>query len=517
MRRRQMIGTSMAAAGLAVAAPAARALRGTALHALVQPEPPGLMLGLYLNTPTQLIAGNVYESLLRFDEQLTPLPSLARAWTVSADQRRYTFHLQPGVSWHDGKPFTSADAVFSVDVFLRHTHARLRANLAVVESIRALDPLTVEFRLVRPFSAFLNLFEVGTMPMVPRHLYEGTDFRTNPANAAPVGTGPYRFARWERGAYIQLTRNERYYRRDEPHIDNVYFHVIPDAAARAVAFETGRIDVVPGGAVEYFDVARLGRLPGARITTHGWEFFSPLSWLWVNHRRPPLDRVALRRALACAIDREAIARIAWQGFAKPASGPFNSHVRYFSRDVAQYPYDPARARALVSASGYRGETLRLLPLPYGEVWSRTAEMVRQNLLQAGVKVVMTPTDVAGWSARLGQWDYDLAFTYVHQFGDPAIGIAHHYTSDNIAQGSPFNNVEGYRNPKVDALFAAGARETDDGKRAAIYAEVQKVLADEVPNIWLHELTFPTLYRSRVNNVVNSGIGLNDSLGRAWLA
>ena len=143
-------------------------------------------------------------------------------------------------------------------------------------------------------------------------------------------------------------------------------------------------------------------------------------------------------------------------------------------------------------------------------------MVRQNLQQAGIKIEMTPTDVAGWGERLNKWDYDLAFTYVYQYGDPALGVARNYTSDNIAQGSPFNNVEGYRNAKVDELFHAGAREMDPAGRGAIYQQVQKILLDEMPVVWMHELNFPTLYRSRVNNLISSGIGLNDSwAGHGW--
>lgn len=521
MNRRQLIKMGVATTGLSLAGVPFHVLaagkKGGVINALVQPEPSGLMIGITQNGPTQLISGNIYEGLLRYDEKLEPQPALATSWTVNPAGTVYTFKLKPKVTWHDGKPFTAADVVFSADVFLRKTHARLRANLAAVESIRAVDPLTVEFKLKYPFSPFLGIFEVGTMPMVPKHIYEGTDFLTNPANAKPIGTGPLKFKEWVRGSYIQLVRNDAYHQPDVPLVDSVYFHVIPDASARAAAFESGKVDLVPGGAVEYFDVARLSKLPGVQVTTKGWEFFAPHSWLWVNNRKAPMDNIKFRQALAFAIDRDAIAKVAWQGYAKSATGPFNSHIKYASTDVAKYPRDLARAKQLLGESGYKGETLRLLPLPYGETWTRSAEIVRQNLQQAGVKIEMTPTDVAGWGERLNKWDYDLAFTYVYQYGDPALGVARNYTSDNIAQGSPFNNVEGYRNAKVDELFQAGAREIDPVKRAAIYHEVQKILVDEMPVVWLHELNFPTLYRSRINNPISSGIGLNDGIGRAWLA
>jgi peptide/nickel transport system substrate-binding protein len=271
---------------------------------------------------------------------------------------------------------------------------------------------------------------------------------------------------------------------------------------------------VPGGAVEFFDVARLAKLPGAAVTTRGWEFFAPHSWLCLNNRNKPFDNPKFRQAIMYAIDRDAITRIAWQGFAKAATGPFNSHIKYYSDDVTKYPHDPAKAKQLLQQTGYSGQTLRLLPLPYGESWQRQAEIVRQNLSQVGIKVELTATDVAGWNQRLSQWDFDMAFNYVYQYGDPALGVARNYTLSNIAKGSPFNNVEGYTNPKVDQLFDAGAREVDPAKRRAIYDEVQKILVDDVPLAWLHEINFPTLYRTKVDNLISSGIGLNDSFAYA---
>jgi peptide/nickel transport system substrate-binding protein len=179
------------------------------------------------------------------------------------------------------------------------------------------------------------------------------------------------------------------------------------------------------------------------VTTKGWEFFAPHSWLWLNNRKSPMDNIKFRQAVMFAIDREAMAKIAWHGFAKPATGPFNSNIKFHSTDVAKYPRNVATAKKLLAESGYKGETLKLLPLPYGETWSRQAEILRQNLAQVGIKVDMVATDVAGWNQRLNEWDYDLAFTYVYQYGDPALGVARNYTSANIAKGSPFNNVEGY--------------------------------------------------------------------------
>jgi peptide/nickel transport system substrate-binding protein len=509
----------LSAAALAMAAGAAFAepQRGGRVDVVIQPEPPGLMLGLLQNGPTQMVAGNIYEGLLRYGSDLQPQPGLAREWEVSEDGLTYTFRLHENVTWHDGAPFTADDVVFSVDVFLRETHPRLRVSLEHVESVTAVDAHTVQFTLKNPFGPFLGIFEVGTMPMVPKHIYEGTDFRNNPANATPIGTGPFKFAEWVQGSYIHLVRNEDYYLDGKPYLDEIFWRVIPDAAARAVAFETGEVDVLPGGSVENFDVPRLTAMEGVCSTGAGWEYFGPHSWMWINLREGPTTDPRFRQAIMYAMDREFARDVVWNGFGKVATGPVSSSTRYYSDDVTQYDYDPEKAKALLAEMGYDGTPIRLVPLPYGETWQRWAEAVRQNLLDVGIEVELVATDVAGWNQRTSEWDFDLAFTYLYQYGDPALGVARTYISSNIAKGSPWNNVSGYVNEEVDRLFAEGAVAVGDDARQALYDEMQKTVVDEVPVAWLLELEFPTIYRCEVNDLVTTAIGVNDGFRDAWLA
>ncbi|GGB55957.1 ABC transporter substrate-binding protein [Tistrella bauzanensis] len=497
-------------------AAAAAPVEGGRANVVIQPEPPGLMLGMIQNGPTQMVAGNIYEGLLRYDPSLKPMPQLAESWTVSGDGTIYTFKLRQGVTWHDGEPFTSADVVFSVDVFLRETHARLRASLVHVENISAPDDHTVVFKLKQPFGPFLGIFEVGTMPMVPKHIYEGTDFKTNPANNTPIGTGPFKFKEWVKGSHILLVKNENYYQEGKPHLDEIYWHVIPDAASRAVAFETGTVDILPGGSVENFDVQRLTALDNTCVTDKGWEFFAPQSWLWLNNREGPTADVRFRKAIMYAMDREFAKEVLWNGLGDVATGPFSSKIRFYSDKVTPYPHDPDKARELLKEMGYDGTPIRLLPLPYGETWQRWAEAVKQNLEEVGIKVELVATDVAGWNQKVADWDYDLAFTYLYQYGDPALGVSRTYVSTNIAKGSPWNNVAGYASPEVDKLFADGAVAFSDKKREGVYTAVQKKLVDDVPVAWLLELGFPTIYRCNVKNLITTGIGVNDGFKDAWI-
>jgi peptide/nickel transport system substrate-binding protein len=489
---------------------------GGRANVAIQPEPPSLMLGLVQNAPTQQIAGNIYEGLLRYDTDLNPMPSLAKSWEVSEDGLTYTFHLQEGVKWHDGAPFSADDVVFTADVFLRAQHPRFRAILGNVDTITAPDAQTVVFTLKSPFGPFLNAFEVGSMPIVPKHIYEGTDFQTNPANNTPIGTGPFKFGEWQKGSFIKLVKNPDYWDAGKPYLDEVFWHVIPDAASRAVAYETGQIDILPAGSVENFDIPRIAALPDTCMTESGWEFFGPQSWVWLNNRQGPTASKEFRQAILYAIDREFIRDALFNGLGSVSNGPFAASTKFRDTTLPAYAHDPEKAAELVKASGYKGEVLKFVPMPYGETWMRLAEVIKQNLADAGINVEIVSTDVAGWNQKLSDWDFDLSTTYLYQYGDPALGVSRTYVSSNIAKGSPWNNVEGYANPKVDALFEEGAGIIDPAKRQAAYSELQQIMADEVPNAWLLDMGMPTISRCGVKDLITTGIGLNDGFKNAYI-
>jgi peptide/nickel transport system substrate-binding protein len=511
---RVLAGLALALA-VSTAAAAQTPKPGGIANVIIQPEPPGLMVAMVQNGPTQMVAGNIYEGLLRYNAKLEPQPGLAESWSVSGEGKVYTFKLKQGVTWHDGKPFSVADVLFTVE-FIKQTNPRARANLMMVESVTAPDENTVVFTLKQPFGPFLGIFEVGSIPIVPKHIYDGIDWKTAPANNTPIGTGPFMFKEWQKGAFIKLVKNPAYHVKGKPYLEEIYWHIIPDAAARSVAFETGKIDVLPGGSVENFDVPRLTKLKEVCVTGKGWEFFGPLAWMWLNNRQGPTANKQFRQAVMYALDRDFAKNVVWNGLGNVATGPISSATRFFDKSLAKYSYDPAKAKALLKESGYKGEKVRFLPLPYGETWARWGEAVRQNLQDVGINIDMVATDVPGYNQKLSEWDYDIGFSYLYQYGDPALGVGRNYISTNIAKGSPFNNVEGYSNPEVDKLFAEAAVAFPDSKRQELYNQVMKILIDDVPVAWLLELEFPTIYHCRVKDLVTTGIGVNDGFRDAWI-
>ncbi len=510
-----VLSLALAGAAFAQATPTSGAPKpGGTANAVIQPEPPGLMLAMVQNGPTQMVAGNIYEGLLRYDSALKPLPGLAESWSMGDDGKTYTFKLVKNATWHDGKPFTADDVIFSVEL-LRQTHARARGNLARVASVTAPDPYTVVFTLSEPFGPFLGIFEVGSLPMIPKHIYAGTDYKTNPANNTPIGTGPYMFKEWKKGSYIRLVKNPNYHVAGKPYLDEIYWHVIPDAAARAVAFETGKVDILPAARsrISTCSASPRSRAPARRRRAGSSSARCPGSGSTTARARWPTRRSAsgVLRAGPRLRPGRGLERARQAGHR-----PVRLHRALPRPKAAKYSYDPAKAKALLKESGYKGETVRLLPLPYGETWQRWAEAVKQNLEDVGIKVELVATDVAGWNQKTSDWDYDIAFTYLYQYGDPALGVGRNYVTSQIAKGSPFNNVEGYSNPSVDEAFAKGAVAVGDDQRRPIYDAVQKTLVEDAPNAWLLELQFPTITRCKVHDLVTTGIGVNDGFRDAWI-
>jgi len=513
----------VAAAGFGLISAAALAQapqKGGTLSGIVQPEPPTLMLGLNQQAPTIFVAGKIYQSLMTYTPDLKPQPELAKSWAMSADGLTYTFDLQDNVKWHDGKPFTADDVVFTVDKFLRETHPRAAVSIKrYLASATALTPTRVEFKLKEPFGPFLSLFEVSTLPMVPKHIYDGTDFKTNPANQTPIGTGPFKFKEWKRGSYIHLVKNETYWKPGLPHLDELYFRVIPDSASRAVAFEKGDVQYLRGGDVDNVDIRRLRGIKDVQYTTAGWEMYGPLAFMMMNQRKAPFDNVKIRQAAMYALDKNVIEKTIFFGLAKTAVGPVASTTQFFDKGLKAYPLDLAKAKALVKESGVdlSKAPVKILSFPYGAQWDRLAEYVKQALEQAGFTVSIEPADAGSWAKRVSDWDFDLSFNFTYQYGDPALGVARHYLSTNIVKGSPFANNQGYANPKVDELLNKAASATSPAEREKLYAEFQKIAVEDVANGYLVELQFATMARPNVRNLVRTAIGLNESFDDVWVA
>jgi peptide/nickel transport system substrate-binding protein len=514
-----------AATTLALSGTGARAeepRRGGVMNIILQPEPATLVLALNITSQNQLVAPKIYSGLLTYGFDLKPLPNLATSWEISPDGLTYTFHLAKDAKWHDGEPFTADDVIFTTRDMLPEVHARARVNFSQVASVEAPDPNTVVFRLKTPYPGFIYAFEASSAPMMPKHIYAGTDYRNNPANAHPIGTGPFRFKEWQRGSIIRMERNPDYFKPGLPYLDGVNFVVIPDGAQRLIALESGQVHLASSSDIEFNDLPRLRSLPQIQVETRGYEFLAPLTWLEMNNTRKPMDDKRFRQAVMYALDREFIREKIFYGFCRVPTGPINSVVNFYDGNVKRYALDRKKSEALLDEMGLkRGADgirvkLELNPVPISQTWMRLVQYVKQALRQVGIDVTIKNMDQASSVASMGNHDFDMCIVTNTAFGDPAVGVARSYITKNIRKGVPFTNTCQYSNPRVDELFDAAAKSNDRSERQRLYTEVQQILAEDVPVAWLLELEYAISINRQMHDVVTTGLGVNDSFDRAYM-
>ena len=222
--------------------------RGGILTMLVDPEPTTLVALTNSADPSMLVSAKVTEGLLSYSFDLEPKPQLATHWSVSADGREFTFELRKGVRWHDGAEFNSHDVAFSIGLLKTH-HPRGRTTFANVVEVRNPDPHTVTLVLSESAPYLLSALAACESPIVPRHIYEGSDATTNRNGAAPVGTGPFVFKEWIKGSCIVYARNPDYWDDPKPYLNGLVIKFIKDPAERTSAIEKGAIQLAPGAPV----------------------------------------------------------------------------------------------------------------------------------------------------------------------------------------------------------------------------------------------------------------------------
>jgi peptide/nickel transport system substrate-binding protein len=236
-------------------------------------------------------------------------PRLATSWEGSPDGLSVTFKLREDVAWHDGKPFTAADVAFSALQIWKPLQNLGRVVFKDLDAVETPDEHTAVFRFAKPtpFQLVRNALPALT-GVVPKHIYEQGKIEENAANTAPVGTGPFRFGEHKPGEYYLLKRNEAYWDKDQPLLDEIVYRVLPDRAAAAGALEADEIQLAAFSAVPLADLDRISKIDGIEVITKGYEALTYQLVIEINHRRKELANLKVRQAIAHAIDRESSSR-----------------------------------------------------------------------------------------------------------------------------------------------------------------------------------------------------------------
>lgn len=499
------------------------AQRGGTLTIALQSEPTALVSAFTVLTWALSVSAKVVEGLLDYDNEINPKPQLATVWDVAADGLTYTFKLRPNVIFHDGHPFTAADVAFSI-MLLKRLHPRGRSTFANVSVVDTPDELTAVFRLSKPAPYLIKALAGAETPMLPKHIYEQGDPARNPANNAPIGTGPFRFKEWARGNYALYERNETYWDTGKPYLDRLIVKFVPDPAARSVLFETGQADLGYRTPVALNDVERLRADPKLRFDPKGNTYSFNVTRLEFNLDHPIMGKPPVRQAVAHLMNRELVCKAAYYGLASPSASPIAPGLKAF-HDPSPSPYklDVKAAEALLDQAGHpRADDRTRFKVtldynPSGDDQKRTAEIIRSLLGRAGIAVDLRAQDMGSFVKRI-YTDRDFAFTVngASNLFDPTVGVQRLYWSKNFIKGVPFSNATHYDNPEVDKLLEDAAVENDPARRKALFMKFQEIVGLEVPDINICSPLYLTLANTRVHDADITAEGVESGLADAWV-
>ena len=532
--RRSIIAAALAAGGVAAiphgarpaaaqAAPAPR--RGGTLVVAADGEPRNLNPAIVASNGVFFVASKVIEPLAEMSYGGDGLvPRLATSWRGSADGRSATFTLRDGVTWHDGRPFTSADVAFSALEVWRKLQNLGRVIFADLEAVDTPDATTaiLRFSAPTPFQLIRNALPAVTA-VLPRHLYAGTDIAANPANQKLVGTGPFRFAEHRPGEFYRLERNPAFRDADRPFLDSIVYRVLPDRGTIAAALEANQIQLSAFSAVPLTDLARIGAVPGIVVVPGGYEGITYQLTVEINHRRRELADPRVRRAIAHAIDRRFVVDAIFLGYARASNGPIpRFDAQFHDASLAAPGFDVARANALLDEAGYRRGSdgvrfrLRLLPAPWFEQTRQMGDYLRQALRAVGIDAQVVANDTAAHTrAVYTTHEFDLAIGSPVYRNDPAISTTILYQG-GLPAGVPFSNQYGYDDTETNALIRDAARSVDAAERAGLYRAFQRRANEQLPLIHVAEFTFVTVARRSVRNVADNPRWATSHWADVWL-
>lgn len=507
LTRRQfaLLSTAAFISTLAPGARAQEAKPGGTLVVVSVDNPRHFNPAVQSGTPTGIPGTQIFASPIRFDDQWNPQPYLAESWSWSEDSLALTLNLKKDALFEDGKPITSEDVKYSLEVN-KENHP-FKSKFAAVEAIETPDAHTAIIKLSRPHPALLLALSPIMAPVIPKHIYDdGQPIKDHPRNVAPVASGPFKLKEFKSGEYVLLERNENYNLGPAPLLDQILIQIVPNASSHGIGLMNGEYHLAPVTAITLRDWKRLGEEENLTATNEGYDAVGPLNWLAFNTAKAPFNDARVRQAISYAIDRDFIVNTLHGGGTMRATGPIVPTSPYYSADVNRYDVDLEKAAALLDEAGHpvNGETRFAVTVDYmpgyDEQQKLIADYLRPQLKKIGIDVtVRASTDFGAWADRVSNGDFDMTMDNVYNWGDPVIGVHRTYLCDNRVKGVIWSNTQQYCNPKVDELLAAAGSEPDDAKRKALYAEFQKTVDEDVPIAFINVDPIRTIYADKVGN------------------
>jgi len=436
------------------------------------------------------IIGLVFNGLVKYDQDLNLVGDLAESWDISPDGLTITFHLRRNVKWHDGRPLTAQDVMFTYELMIDpKTPTAYAEDFKQVEKAEVVDDYTFRVTYPKPFAPALASWGFSIMPA---HLLKGQDVTTTPLSRKPVGTGPYIFKEWQTGQQIILEANPDYFE-GRPYISRYVYRIIPDLATMFLELKSGGIDRMGLTPIQY---QRQTNEPEFEKNFKKYRYLSfAYTYLGFNRLDPKFQDKRVRQAIAYALNKEEIIEGVLLGLGRPANGPYKPGHWAYNEKVKPYPYDPDQAQQLLTQAGWRdtdrdgvldkeGQPFQftIITNQGNKQREMTALIIQQRLEQVGIRVKVRTIE---WAAFLKEFiekkNFEACILGWTIPMDPDLFDVWHSSKTRPGE----LNFVSYQNQEVDRLIDQGRYTFDQDKRKEAYHRIQELLHEDVPYVFLY--------------------------------
>ena len=453
-------------------------------------EPNTLLPVLSSDSASSDINRLVYNGLIRYDKDLHLEGELAESWEISEDQLTITFHLRKNVTWHDGQPFTSADVLFTYQMYINpDVPTSYAEDFLQVATAEAVDAYTFRVSYKKPYAPALESWSTA---IHPKHLLEGQDVTKSPLARSPIGTGPYTFVKWVAGEKVELLANADYFE-GQPYIHRVVYRVIPDTSTQFLELQSGGLDLMGLTPIQYQTQTDT---PAFIRNFNKYRYLSfSYTYLGYNLTKTLFQDQRVRQAISYAINKQELIDGVLLGLGQVATGPYKPDTWVYNANVKRYAYNPQKARELLAEAGWsdsngdgildkNGEKLAftIVTNQGNDLRSKTAEIIQRRLKEVGIVIEIR---IVEWATFLKEFIFPGNFdaTILGWSGGPEPDQYNIWHSSKTAPRE-LNFIK-YRNPEVDELLEKGRRTFAQAERKQIYDRFQEILAEEQPYTFLY--------------------------------
>ena len=470
-------------------------------------EPSNLIAMIAGDSASSAIAGNIFNSLLKYDENLNYAPDLAESWQISNDQKTISFKLKKGLQWADGKPLTSADVLFTWKLITNpNTRTPYASDYQLVKKASTPDSLTFKVTYESSYAPALDTWT--SLHILPKHILKDEDINNTFFSRNPTGSSFYKLDEWISGQQVTLKANDKSVL-GVPLINKLISRIIPDTSSQFLELTADNLDVMNINPIQYQRVFPARKDLRQKIALYK-ELGNGYTYLGFNLKKTPFNDIRVRQALNYAIDKDEVIKGVLLGLGEPISSPYKPGTRWNNPNLSPYPYKPSKALVLLQEAGFKKNDDGILmkngkPLKFEIITNQnkqremTAVVIQKRLQEIGVEVSIWVIEWASFVNRfIKTGDFDVVVLGWSLSLDPdQYNIWH-----SSQQGPGQFNFLGYSNKNVDKLLELGRKELNVSKREKIYHEFSKYLLEDSPIIYLYAGYGLSAVHKRVKGIKN---------------